>query len=96
MPQNTIKGELEEKTSVGFSDKSSGGRKAKLYNLDVIISVCYRVHSQNGIIFRKWATSVLREYMLKGYKNNQKNDIFVLVTNALQKSYNKMSEKLTK
>ena len=67
-----IEGELEEKTSVGFSDKSSGGRKAKLYNLDVIISVGYRVHSQNGIIFRKWATSVLRDYMLKGYAINRK------------------------
>ena len=37
------------------------------YNLDVIISVGYRVKSRNGIIFRKWATNVLREYLLKGY-----------------------------
>lgn len=39
-------GELEEKTSIGISDKSSGGRKSKLYNLDVIISVGYRVNAQ--------------------------------------------------
>ena len=38
-----------------------------LYNLDVIISVGYRVKSKNGVIFRKWATSVLKEYLLKGY-----------------------------
>lgn len=38
----------------------------------MIISVGYRVHSQNGIIFRKWATSVLKDYMLKGYAVNQK------------------------
>ena len=37
------------------------------YNLDVIISVGYRVKSQNGIIFRKWANSVLKEYLLRGY-----------------------------
>jgi len=37
------------------------------YNLDVIISVGYRVKSQNGIIFRRWATNILKEYMLKGY-----------------------------
>ena len=38
-----------------------------LYNLDVIISVGYRVKSKNGIIFRKWAINVLKEYLLKGY-----------------------------
>ncbi len=63
--------ELDE-TSVGFSDKSSGGRKPKLYNLDMIISVGYRVNSKQGIIFRKWATSILKDYMLKGYAINQK------------------------
>ena len=37
------------------------------YNLDLIISVGFRVKSQRGIAFRKWATSVLKQYMLKGY-----------------------------
>jgi hypothetical protein len=60
-------GELDEKTSIGISDKSSGGRKPKLYNLDVIISVGYRVKSKNGVIFRKWATNVLKDNTLKGY-----------------------------
>ena len=60
-------GELDEKTSVGISDKSSGGRKSKLYNLDVIISVGYRVKSKNGVIFRQWANRILKDYMLKGY-----------------------------
>ena len=46
-------GELEVNSSVGFSDKSTGGRISKIYNLDVIISVGYRVKSKNGIIFRK-------------------------------------------
>ena len=79
--QNTIaehisnifeEGELDERTSIGISDKSSGGRKPKLYNLYVIISVGYRVKSQNGVIFRKWANKVLKDYLLKGYVVNQK------------------------
>lgn len=42
------------------------------YSLDVIISVDYRVKSQNGVILRKWATSILKDYMIKGYAINQK------------------------
>lgn len=41
------------------------------YSLDVIISVGYRVKSQNGIIFRKWANQILKDYMIKGYAVNQ-------------------------
>lgn len=70
-------GELEEKTSVGISDKSTGGRKSKLYNLDVIISVGYRVKSKNGVIFRQWANKILKDYMIKGYAVNQRRlDIY--------------------
>ncbi len=47
-------------------------RKIAVYNLDVIISVGYRVKSQVGIEFRKWATQKLKEYLLKGYSINQK------------------------
>ena len=47
-------------------------RELDYYNLDMIISVGYRVKSQNGIIFRKWATEILKEYMIKGYSVNQK------------------------
>ena len=65
-------GELEVNSSVGFSDKSTGGRISKIYNLDVIISVGYRVKSKNGIIFRKWASSILKDYMLKGVAINNK------------------------
>lgn len=42
------------------------------YNLDVIISVGYRVKSQNGIIFRRWANKVLKDYLIKGYAVNNK------------------------
>ena len=63
--------ELDE-TSVGFSDKSSGGRKPKIYNLDMILSVGYRVNSKRGIAFRRWANNVLKQYVLKGYAINEK------------------------
>ena len=42
------------------------------YNLDVIISVGYRVKSKNGIVFRKWANKVLKDYLIKGYAVNSK------------------------
>ena len=47
-------------------------RTIPFYNLDVIISVGYRVNSKQGIIFRKWANKVLKEYLIKGYVVNQK------------------------
>ena len=58
--------------SVGFSDKSSRERKPKIYNLDMILSVGYRVNSKKGIAFRKWANDVLKQYILKGYAINEK------------------------
>ena len=42
------------------------------YSLDMIISVGYRVKSEKGVIFRKWANKVLRDYLIKGYVVNQK------------------------
>lgn len=64
-------GELDE-TSIGFSDKSSGGRKPKMYNLDMILSVGYRVNSKRGIAFRRWANSILKQYVIQGYAINEK------------------------
>ena len=64
-------GELDE-TSIGFSDKSTGGRKPRIYNLDMILSVGYRVNSKRGIAFRRWANSVLKQYTLKGYAINER------------------------
>ena len=64
-------GELDE-TSVGFSDRSTGGRKPKIYNLDMILSVGYRVNSKRGIVFRKWANKILKEYIIQGYAINEK------------------------
>lgn len=87
-------GELEERTSIGISDKSSGGRKSKIYNLDVIISVGYRVKSKNGVIFRKWANNVLKDYMLKGYAVNQKRLEYLEKTVKLIDIANRIDERL--
>ena len=87
-------GELDEKTSVGISDKSSGGRKSKLYNLDVIISVGYRVKSKNGVIFRQWANKILKDYMLKGYAVNQKRLEYLEKTIKLIDIANRIDERL--
>ena len=63
-------GELKERTSVGISDKTNH-RPSKLYNLEVILAVGYRVKSKRGIIFRQWANKVLKQYLLKGYVINE-------------------------
>ena len=73
-------GELDEKVVCAkFAHDTQHGAMAgktktsytNLYNLDVIISVGYRVKSQRGIQFRQWATKVLREHLLKGYSIKQ-------------------------
>lgn len=87
-------GELEEKTSVGISDKSTGGRKSKIYNLDVIISVGYRVKSKNGVIFRQWANRILKDYMLKGYAVNQRRLEYLEKTIKLIDIANRIDERL--
>ena len=65
-------GELEEKSHVQKMHIANSDKPVSLYSLDVIISIGYRVKSQNGVIFRKWANKVLKDYLLKGYAVNQK------------------------
>ncbi|UXP31364.1 virulence RhuM family protein [Reichenbachiella agarivorans] len=60
-------GELEEKSNVQILHISGSDRPVKCYNLDVIISVGYRVKSQRGTQFRIWATQKLKEYIIKGF-----------------------------
>jgi phosphoribosylaminoimidazolesuccinocarboxamide synthase len=74
---NALKEELDKSTVANFATVQKEGnrevtRQIEYYNLDMIISVGYRVKSKNGIIFRKWATNILKNYMLKGYAVNQK------------------------
>ena len=71
-----------------FTTASDGkSYRTKYYNLDVIISVGYRVKSQRGTQFRQWANKVLKEYMLKGYAINQRIE-------SLEKTVAAHSEKI--
>lgn len=68
--------------------------KVQLYNLDVIISVGYRVKSKQGTQFRIWATHVLRDYLLKGYALNQRVDRIENNVEKLSNEVNKISLQL--
>ena len=65
-------GELEEKSNLHFLQIANSDKPVAFYSLDVIISVGYRVKSNRGVEFRRWANSVLKQYILQGYAVNQK------------------------
>lgn len=82
---NTFKDQEVEKENNTQKMRVVGVKQSVLfYSLDVIISVGYRVKSQNGIIFRKWATSILHDYTIKGYAVNQKRLDVLNKTVAIQ------------
>ena len=73
--KNALEEELDNNAVVAnFATTAKDGKTYQVdyYNLDMIISVGYRVKSKNGVIFRKWATKVLKDYMIQGYAVNQK------------------------
>ena len=93
--------ELDKNTSVEKIDGRVNYRPAKLYNLDVILSIGYRVKSQRGILFRRWANKVLKEYLIQGYAINQKrldalNKTIDIQTRMLSYSLNIDKEELRK
>lgn len=69
-------GELEEESTCSILEHmaADGSRtySTKYYNLDVILSVGYRVNSINATMFRRWANQILKEYLLRGYSVNQR------------------------
>ena len=71
---NALNEELDNSVVAKFATTAKDGKtyQVEYYNLDMIISVGYRVKSQNGVIFRKWANKVLKDYIIKGYAVNQK------------------------
>ncbi|MBP5435029.1 virulence RhuM family protein [bacterium] len=64
--------EVEEKSNVQKMHFANSDKPVKQYSLDIIISVGYRVKSLRGIEFRRWANSVLKQFILQGYAVNQK------------------------
>lgn len=96
--QNIYKdGELEENAVCSFFEHTAeDGKKyvVQYYNLDMIISVGYRVNSKRGILFRQWANKILKDYMLKGYAVNQKRLEYLEKTVQLIDIANRMDERL--
>ena len=96
--QNIYKDEELEENSVCsfFEHTAEDGKKynVQYYNLDMIISVGYRVNSKQGVAFRKWANKILKDYMLKGYAVNQKRLEYLEKTIKLIDIANRMDERL--
>ena len=72
---NALKEELDNSVVANFATTASDGKvyQVEHYNLDMIISIGYRVKSNRGVEFRKWANSILKEYLLKGYAVNDRH-----------------------
>ena len=85
---------LEIETMTKFGNSEFADKPTNYYNLDMIISVGYRVKSKNGVLFRKWATKVLKDYMIKGYAINQKRLEYLEKTVKLIDIANRMDERL--
>lgn len=85
---------IENETMTKFGNSEFSDKPTNYYNLDMIISIGYRVKSQNGILFRKWDTSVLKDYMLKGYAINQKRLDYLEKTIKLIDIANRIDERL--
>lgn len=74
--RNVLKeSELDNSVCANFAHTGSDGKnyQTSYYNLDMIISVGYRVNSKRGVEFRRWATNILKEHLIKGYSINQQN-----------------------
>ena len=75
--------------------RQEGNRKVKrtieIYNLDMILSIGYRVNSKNATRFRQWANQVLKEYLLKGYSINHRLQALELTVAEHSKYFNKTS-----
>ena len=95
---NALNEELKDDNSVvaKFATTASDGKtyNVEYYNLDVIISVGYRVKSENGVIFRRWANKILKDYMLKGYAVNQRRLEYLEKTVKLIDIANRIDERL--
>lgn len=100
---NALKEELEKNEVVAkFANTTEHGaiigktqtHMIDYYSLDVIISVGYRVKSKNGIIFRRWANKIIKDYMIKGYAVNQKRLDYLEKTVKLIDIANRIDERL--
>ncbi len=88
-------GELNEnETMTKFGNSEFSDKPVNYYNLDVVINVGYRVKSQNGITFRRWANKILKDYIIQGYAVNNKRLEYLEKTIKLIDIANRMDERL--
>lgn len=94
--KNILEEELDDAVVANFATTAKDGKKYQIdyYNLDMIISVGYRVKSKNGIIFRKWANKILKDYLLQGYALNKKRLEYLEKTIKLIDIANRIDEEL--
>ena len=85
---------LEIETMTKFGNSEFTSKPTNYYNLDMIISVGYRVKSTQGVIFRQWATKILKDYMLKGYAVNQRRLEYLEKTVKLIDIANRIDDRL--
>ncbi len=86
--------EVEEKSNLHFLQIPNSDKPVAFYSLDVIISVGYRVKSKRGVEFRKWANSVLKQYILKGYAvNNNRIKQLGEVIRIMKRTENELDSK---
>lgn len=87
-------GEVEQKSNMHFLHIANADRPVTFYSLDVIISVGYRVKSKRGVEFRRWANSVLKQYILKGYavNNNRMNQLGEVIR-IMKRTQNELDSK---
>lgn len=94
LDENEVCAKFAHTTAHGALTNKTQTREIDYYNLDMIISIGYRVKSQNGIIFRKWANKILKDYLLQGYAINQKRLEYLEKTVKLIDIANRIDERL--
>ena len=94
LKENEVCAKFAHTTAHGALTDKTQTRNIEYYNLDMIISIGYRVKSQNGIIFRKWANKILKDYLIKGYAINQERLDYLEKTVKLIDIANRTNENL--
>ena len=94
LKNEVVVAKFENTTEHGAIQGKTQTHMVEYYNLDMIISVGYRVKSNNGVIFRKWANKILKEYLIKGYAVNQRRLEYLEKTIKLIDIANRIDEKL--
>ena len=83
LDEKVVSAKIAHTTQHGAIEGKTQRQEVTIYNLDIVISVGYRVHSVRGTRFRQWANGVLKDYLIKGYAINKRIDDATLVALTL-------------